>query len=91
MDIRQFSDTLELLKKCYQKGNYINCYCGNKVVLIPQYNDPNDQIALNLIQSAYPGRKVVGIDAKAIIKRGGMIHCITQQQPINRNKVELTK
>ena len=64
------------------KGNYINCYCGNKVVLVPQYGDPNDQIALDLIAGAYPGRRIVGVNILDLFYYGGMIHCVTQQQPI---------
>lgn len=52
-------------------------------MLVPQYNDPNDEVAFDLIQLAYPGRKIVGIDVEAIFYKGGMIHCVTQQQPKN--------
>ena len=33
------------------------------------------------LEAAYPGRRVVTIDSRAIFARGGGIHCITQQQP----------
>ncbi|PDZ14604.1 agmatine deiminase [Bacillus sp. AFS094611] len=64
------------------KGSYINYYIGNTVVLVPNYNDPNDKIANDTIQKLYPDRKVVGIDVRELYKNGGMIHCVTQQQPI---------
>ena len=65
------------------KGSYANYYIGNKVVLVPNYNDPNDSIANDIIQKLYPNRRVVGIDVRELYKEGGMIHCATQQQPVN--------
>lgn len=63
------------------KGNYINYYAGNEVVLLPVYQDPNDKIAINIIAGLYPDKEVVGIDVTALYQYGGMIHCVTQQQP----------
>ncbi|TKH07899.1 agmatine deiminase family protein, partial [Bacillus wiedmannii] len=74
--------TLENGKALDYKGSYINYYIGNAVVLVPNYNDPNDKIANDTIQKLYPDRKVVGIDVRELYKNGGMIHCVTQQQPI---------
>ncbi|MBD8497911.1 agmatine deiminase family protein [Paenibacillus sp. CAU 1523] len=65
------------------KGSYINYYIGNTVVLVPNYNDPNDKVANDRIQKLYPDREVVGIDVRELYKDGGMIHCVTQQQPID--------
>jgi agmatine deiminase len=64
------------------KGSYINYYIANTHVLVPNYNDPNDAVANALIQNLYPNRKVVGIDFRNVYANGGMIHCVTQQQPI---------
>ena len=73
---------LENGKTLDYKGAYINYYIGNTVVLVPNYNDPNDKIVNDTIQKLYPDRKVVGIDVRELYKNGGMIHCVTQQQPI---------
>jgi agmatine deiminase len=61
--------------------SYANFYMGNNVVLVPVYNDSNDTKALEIIQSCFPDRKVVGIDCTEIIYGGGAVHCMTQQQP----------
>ena len=61
--------------------SYTNFYIGNEVVLATTYNDPNDAKALEIIQSCFPERKVVGIDCSDIVYGGGAIHCMTQQQP----------
>ncbi|MTK11909.1 MAG: agmatine deiminase family protein [Clostridiaceae bacterium] len=74
---------LENGEKLKYKGSYLNYYTGNTVVLVPNYNDPNDKIANDTIQKLYPNRKVVGIDVRELYKNGGMIHCVTQQQPVN--------
>lgn len=63
------------------KGSYCNYYIANTKVLVPIYNDPNDATALAKIQTLYPTRTVVGIDARNMYANGGMIHCVTQQQP----------
>ncbi len=65
------------------KGSYCNYYIGNGVVLVPVYNDPNDAVALNIIQGLYPNRTVVGINVQNLYEYGGMTHCVTQQQPID--------
>ena len=63
------------------KGSYINYYIANDKVLVPNYNDPNDATANAIIQTLYPTRKVVGIDVRNLYENGGMVHCVTQQQP----------
>jgi agmatine deiminase len=69
------------------KGSYVNYYIGNKVVLVPTYNDPNDSLAVQLVQNLYPNRTAIGVDVRNLYEYGGMIHCVTQQQPINLNPV----
>jgi agmatine deiminase len=63
------------------KGSYVNYYIANKKILVPNYNDPNDAVANSIIQNLYPGKTVVGIDVRNLYANGGMIHCVTQQQP----------
>jgi agmatine deiminase len=71
------------------KGSYVNYYVANTVVLVPIYDDPNDSIALNIIQGQYPNRTVVGIDCRNLYFNGGMVHCVTQQQPIELNSTSI--
>lgn len=63
------------------QGSYVNYYVGNTVVLVPEYKDPNDAVAKSILQRLYPGRSVVGIDVRNLYRNGGMVHCVTQQQP----------
>jgi agmatine deiminase len=62
-------------------ASYCNFYIGNKVVLAAIFNDPNDQKALEILQSVFPDRKIVPIDCTDLIYGGGAIHCMTQQVP----------
>ncbi|MEE2569874.1 agmatine deiminase family protein [Pseudarthrobacter sp. J64] len=61
--------------------SYINHVVLNGGVIACRFNDPNDDKALQILAEAYPGRRIVSIDARELFARGGGIHCITQQQP----------
>jgi agmatine deiminase len=65
----------------YVDYSYINHLVLNGGVLACTFSDPMDEKALRILADAYPGRRVVGIDARDLFARGGGIHCITQQQP----------
>jgi len=67
----------------WMKGSYLNFYVGNKVVLVPNYNDSNDQVANKILQEIYTDKEIVGIDVRDLYADGGMIHCVTQQQPVS--------
>jgi len=66
------------------RGSYCNYLVANGVVLVPVYGDPNDDRAKEIIGQQFPDRDIVGIDCKTIFQYGGMIHCVTQQQPVVR-------
>ncbi len=63
-------------------ASYANFYIANKVVVVPVFNDANDQKALEIIQNCFPDRKVVGIDSVDIIWGLGSFHCLSQQEPL---------
>lgn len=62
-------------------ASYTNFYVANRVVIVPTFQDPNDEQACLIIQSVFPDRTVIGIDARAMIEGYGAFHCATQQQP----------
>lgn len=61
--------------------SYLNHVVVNGGVIACTFDDDQDEPALGVLADAYPGRTVVGIDARPLFDRGGGIHCITQQQP----------
>jgi agmatine deiminase len=62
-------------------ASYANFYIGNSAVLLPVFNDPMDREAVEILQSCYPEREIVPIEAVALVYGYGGIHCITQQEP----------
>ena len=60
---------------------YANFLIINGAVLVPTYNDPLDCAALAVIRTAFPQRKVIGIDCLAIVLQHGSLHCLTMQLP----------
>jgi agmatine deiminase len=62
-------------------ASYCTFYIANRVVLVPVYGDENDDRALGIIQEHFPKRQVLGIECVGLVEFGGMIHCLTQQQP----------
>ncbi len=62
--------------------SYINHLVINDAVIACTFGEPNaDAQAQEILSGAYPGRTIVGVDARELFARGGGIHCITQQQP----------
>lgn len=62
-------------------ASYANFYIGNRVVLLPTYNHPNDKVAETALTSCFPNRKVVGVPSEQLIGGLGGVHCLTQQEP----------
>lgn len=62
-------------------ASYMNFLIVNGGVIVPQYGDENDELALKQIQQMFPERKVVGVYTREIVYGGGNIHCITQHKP----------
>ncbi|OAA83049.1 agmatine deiminase [Clostridium ljungdahlii] len=62
-------------------ASYMNFLIVNGGVIVPQYEDENDALALKQVQAMFPERKVVGVNTREVVYGGGNIHCITQQQP----------
>lgn len=68
-------------------ASYMNFLIVNGGIIVPQYGDENDALAVKQIQEAFDRvygagvYKAVGVKSDQVVYGGGNIHCITQQQP----------
>lgn len=63
-------------------ATYVNFLIMNQQVLVPFYGSPKDRIAQKLLQEAFPGREITGIDCSPLIRQHGSLHCVTMQFPV---------
>jgi len=62
-------------------ASYANFYIANSAVLVPVFNDPNDGVALKVLEQCFPDRPVVPVYCRDLVWGLGTLHCMTQQQP----------
>ncbi len=61
--------------------SYCNFLIANGAVLVPQFGDPHDAVAIVTLQRLFPARKVIGCDSIDLIWGLGSFHCMSQQEP----------
>ena len=80
-------EKLPMPRPIYEDGDrlpatYANFLVINGAVLCPTYAQPDlDTEALRIIGEAFPGREIVGIDCRSVIRQHGSLHCCTMQIP----------
>lgn len=63
-------------------ATYANFLILNDAVLYPTYDQPEkDKRAEEVLQEAFPGYDIIGIDCRALIRQHGSLHCVTMQYP----------
>jgi agmatine deiminase len=62
-------------------ASYANFLFTNRQVIVPIFDDRNDQGALDVLRKLCPGRKITGIRANELVSGFGAFHCVSQQQP----------
>lgn len=62
-------------------ASYMNFVIGNTAVIVPQYNLPTDEEAVDILRAFFPDREVVGLPSVAILRGGGSFHCCSMQMP----------
>ncbi|MEI9993864.1 MAG: agmatine deiminase family protein [Rhizomicrobium sp.] len=64
-----------------RQASYVNFYLANGGLVMPGFDDPNDEKARSVLADCFAGRDILQIQALDIVEGGGGIHCITQQEP----------
>lgn len=67
-------------------ASYVNFYITNKSVLVPQFDDEHDLLAVSILERLFKDRKIVPVPSRSILAGGGNIHCITGQVPLPVSK-----
>ncbi|WP_043109506.1 agmatine deiminase family protein [endosymbiont of unidentified scaly snail isolate Monju] len=62
-------------------ASYANFLVTNRSVLLPVYGVPADAEAARLLAEVIPGRRIVPIDCRPVIRQNGSLHCLTMQYP----------
>jgi agmatine deiminase len=62
-------------------ASYANFYVANGLVVVPQFNDPADGEAIEILAHAFPDREVRGLPAVDLARGLGAYHCVTMQEP----------
>ena len=60
-------------------ASYANFLFVNGGLLVPTYEDTNDKKALEILANALPHLRVIGVNARTLIKWHGSLHCISMQ------------
>ena len=62
-------------------ATYANFLIINGAVLVPAYDVPQDQQALDTLRGIFPDREIIAINCRPLIHQHGSLHCITMQIP----------
>jgi agmatine deiminase len=67
---------------------YTNVVMCNDIVLLPSYSNgtvsPSNATALQVYQTALPGKTIIQINCDAIVGSAGVMHCIVMHLPMHR-------
>ncbi|WP_187647264.1 agmatine deiminase family protein [Nitrosophilus labii] len=56
-------------------ASYANFVIINGAIIVPSYNDPNDEEAIKIFKKLFPDRDIISLDASVLIRQYGSIHC----------------
>lgn len=77
---------LPMTKPIYYNGErlpatYANFLIINGAVLVPVYNVPQDDEAIDIFKELFKDREIVPVDCSVLIRQHGSLHCVTMQYP----------
>ena len=59
--------------------SYTNSVIFGDKVMVPVYDTPLDDRAIEIYAGSMPGYEIIGIDSKAVIQNSGAVHCISSE------------
>lgn len=69
-------------------ASYANYLILNKHIIMPVYQEKEDQEAVDVLQNAYPNYTIRCVNCAPLIAQFGSLHCISMQVPTNTLKSE---
>lgn len=70
-----------LMEEESMSPSHANFILANRVVIVPTYGLGTDEQAIEILREVFPDRSVVGLASNDILRGGGSLHCISQQEP----------
>lgn len=61
--------------------SYVNFYLANGGLVMPSFDDPNDDKAEAVLAQCFPGRDILQVEVLDLLQGGGGIHCISLGEP----------
>lgn len=62
-------------------ATYANFLIINNAVLVPIYDDPADDKAIDIFKQLFPQRQIIALNCLSLIEQFGSLHCATMQLP----------
>ncbi|KRK48346.1 agmatine deiminase [Secundilactobacillus kimchicus JCM 15530] len=62
-------------------ATYVNAILLNEAVVVPEFDDPQDEVAKQQFASFFPSREVVGFPAREFLTGGGGLHTLVLSVP----------
>ncbi|MBN7288368.1 MULTISPECIES: agmatine deiminase family protein [Campylobacter] len=59
---------------------YVNFIFINGALIVPTYDDANDELVIERLRAALPGREVIGVNSLVFVRQNGSLHCSSQNK-----------
>jgi len=63
-------------------ASYVNFYVANGLVVVPQFDDPADAEAIEILARLFPDREIRGLPTVDLVWGLGAYHCIAMQEAL---------
>jgi agmatine deiminase len=57
-------------------------------VIVPQFDDPHDRVAREILARLFPEREIIGLPAFDLVWGLGAYHCLSQQEPAQQEPAQ---